>query len=224
MRGRTKVMIGAGAALVLLGGAAVIVGPGLYADWANDAAAQAPALEASAAPLGDTAALDGEWAVAPGSVAGYRVHEVLRGEEVTVTGRTEDVTGGVTVEGGRITAAEVTVDVESIATDEPPRDAYFRGNVMEVGTYPTATFAVTEPVPLTEGATDVDLPGELTVHGVTHDVVVPARVAADGDGVQVVGSVPVTFADYDVSAPSLGFVRVDEEGAVEFSLLLERAP
>lgn len=222
MRTRTKVLVGAGAAVVLVGGAAVVFGPGLYADWANRAAADAPAI-VSEAPLGDPAALDGAWTVAPGSFAGYRVHEVLRGEDVTVTGRTEDVSGTVTVDGGAVTEAAVEVDVASIATDEPPRDAYFRGTVMEVGTYPTATFEVTEPVALPAGGTDVDLTGDLTVHGVTREVEVAAQVAGTQAGARVVGSVPVMFADYDVAAPSLGFVRVDGEGAVEFSLELVRS-
>jgi hypothetical protein len=33
----------------------------------------------------------------------------------------------------------------------------------------------------------------------------------------------VTFADYGVTPPSLGFVSVDDHGAVEFSLRLERS-
>ncbi|MFE6967832.1 YceI family protein [Isoptericola sp. NPDC057653] len=223
MRRRTKVLVGVGAGLVVLGGAAVLVGPGLYADHVNRAAADVPTLASSDAPLGDPASLDGTWEVAAGSVAGYRVHEVLRGEDATVTGRTDQVTGQVTVEGGSLTAGTVRVDVASIHTDEPPRDAYFRGSVMEVGTFPTAEFTVTDPARLTAGTTEVDLTGRLTVHGVARDLEVPAQVAAGDGGVQVVGSVPVTFADYGVTPPSLGFVSVDDHGAVEFSLRLERS-
>ncbi|MEL7978235.1 YceI family protein [Isoptericola sp. F-RaC21] len=223
MRRRTKVLVGVGAGLVVLGGAVVLVGPGLYADHVNRAAAEVPALAATDAPLADPASLDGTWQVGTGSVAGYRVHEVLRGQDATVTGRTDQVTGRLVVEHGTLTSGKVEVDVASIHTDEPPRDAYFRGSVMEVGTFPTADFTVTDPVRLTAGTTEVDLAGRLTVHGVTRDVEVPAQVAADGDGVQVVGSVPVSFADYDVTPPSLGFVSVDDHGAVEFSVRLERS-
>ncbi|WP_245807012.1 YceI family protein [Krasilnikoviella flava] len=62
-----------------------------------------------------------------------------------------------------------------IVTDEPPRDAYFRGSVMQVGTFPAAELAVTDPVRLTAGATEVDLTGELTVHGVTRGVMAEAE-------------------------------------------------
>ena len=224
MRRGTKVAVGVGAAVVVIGGAAAIFGPGLYADWANSAAADAPTLEQSAVPLPDAEAAAGTWTVSDGSFAGYRVEEVLQGEDVTVTGRTEDVTGSVTVADGAITDATIEVDVASVATDEANRDAYFRDEAMEADEFPTATFELTEPAPIEEGATAVELTGDLTIHGVTQPATVQAEVAGDatsGDPVQVIGSVPVTFADFDVEAPSLGFVTVEDEGSIEFSLQLQ---
>lgn len=229
VRTAVKVAVGVGAAVVVGGTAAVVLGPGLYADWANSVADDAPTLTASEPALADVdgvADVDGDWVVASGSYAGYRVHEVLNGEDVTVTGRTDpaadDVTGTVTVADGAVTTAVIEVDVAQIATDQPPRDAYFRGNVMEVGTYPTASFELTEPVPLEAAGSDVDLTGDLTLRDVTREVTVTARLGVTDDGAQVVGSTPVEFADFGVEAPSLGFVEVEDAGAVEFSLELRR--
>ena len=224
MRRGTKVAVGVGAGLVVIGAAAVVFGPGLYADWANEAAADAPTLESSAVPLPDAEAAAGTWTIGDGSFAGYRVDEVLQGEDVTVTGRTEDVTGSITVADGAVSEASVEVDVASVATDEANRDAYFRDEAMEAHTYPTATFELTEPAPIEEGATTVELMGDLTIHGVTQPATVEAEVAGDattGDPVQVIGSVPITFSDFDVEAPSLGFVTVEDEGSIEFSLQLQ---
>ncbi|MFD2028581.1 YceI family protein [Promicromonospora aerolata] len=224
MRRGTKVAVGVGAGVVVIGAAAVVFGPGLYADWANEAAADAPTLESSAVPLPDAEAAAGTWTIGDGSFAGYRVDEVLQGEDVTVTGRTEDVTGSITVADGAVSEASVEVDVASVATDEANRDAYFRDEAMEAHTYPTATFELTEPAPIEEGATTVELMGDLTIHGVTQPATVEAEVAGDattGDPVQVIGSVPVTFSDFDVEAPSLGFVTVEDEGSIEFSLQLQ---
>lgn len=224
MRRGTKVAVGVGAAVVVVGAAALIIGPGLYADWANEAAADAPTLEQSAVPLPDAEAAAGTWTVSDGSFAGYRVEEVLQGNDVTVTGRTEDVTGSVTVADGTITDASIEVDVASVATDEAARDAYFRDQAMQAGEFPTATFELTEPAPIEEGATSVELTGDLTIHGVTQPATVEAEVAGDaasGDVVQVIGSVPITFADFGVEAPSLGFVTVEDEGSIEFSLQLQ---
>ncbi|WP_277213575.1 YceI family protein [Isoptericola croceus] len=227
MRTAVKVAIGVGAAVVVGGAAVVTVGPGLYADWANSLAADAPALTApeqvtDADALAD---VDGDWTVATGSYAGYRVHEVLRGQDVDVTGRTDpasdDVTGALTVAEGVVTAAEIEVDVARITTDQPPRDAYFRDSVMEVGTYPTASFELTDPVPLEAAGTDVALTGDLTLRDVTREVTVTAQFAVADGGAQVVGSVPVVFEEFGVEAPSLGFVEVEDTGSVEFSLELQ---
>lgn len=224
MRRGTKVAVGVGAAVVVVGAAAAIFGPGLYADWANDAAAEEPTLATSAAPLPDADAAAGTWTVSDGSFAGYRVDEVLQGNDVTVTGRTEEVTGSVTVADGSITVADIEVDVASVATDETARDAYFRDQAMQAGEFPTATFELTEPAPIEEGATAVELTGDLTIHGVTQPATVEAEVAGDatsGDPVQVIGSVPITFADFGVEAPDLGFVTVEDAGSIEFSLQLQ---
>nr|WP_245542796.1 hypothetical protein [Pseudoclavibacter soli] len=37
------------------------------------------------------------------------------------------------------------------------------------------------------------------------------------------GSIPITFADFGVTAPSLGFVSVEDHGEVEFLLNLAQA-
>ncbi len=42
------------------------------------------------------------------------------------------------------------------------------------------------------------------------------QIGLDGDGVAVSGTVPITFSDFGVQAPDLGFVKVDDAGAVEF--------
>lgn len=218
---RTKVITGAGVGVVVLA-AGLVVGPRLYADAENRQVDAAPTLTtaAEAASTAAPAATDGTWTVGEGSFAGYRVDEVLSGNDITVTGRTEEVTGTLTVADSTLTEATVEVDMASIATDQARRDDYFRDTALQVATYPTATFTLTEPVELTEGATSAQLVGELTIRDVTQPVTVDAQIAATGDAVQVVGSVPVTFADYGVEAPNLGFVSVEDTGAVEFDLRL----
>ena len=207
--------------MVVVGGAAAIFGPGWYADRAEDAAADEPSLNASAAPA-DGADSNGTWTVSDGSYAGYRLDEVLQGEDVTVTGRTEDVTGQVTIADSEVTEASVEVKVATIATDSGNRDGYFRDNAIEAEKFPTATFELTEPAALADGATEVQLVGDLTVHGETKSVTVDAEVGGDANALQVVGSVPITFADFGVEAPNLGFVKVEDTGSVEFSLDLAK--
>ena len=158
-----------------------------------------------------------------GSTAGYRVHEVLNGADVAVAGTTPEVTGSVVITGGDLASAHVDVDVASIATGKSQRDAYFRGNVVHVDQNPTATFTVDQPVDVPELSgtpVTVPVPGRMTLAGVTKPVTADLSVVRTATGVDLSGSVPVAFGDYGVEAPSLGFVKVDDQGAVEFLLHL----
>lgn len=235
MQKRTKIITASIVAGVLvLGATAAIAGPIVYRDLIVGEADAAPSVtvrpsEASAADdSGTPADLSGEWVVADGSFAGYRVDEVLNGTDVTVTGRTEQVTGELAVDGLTLTAASFTVDVASIATDSGNRDDYFRSNAMRVDQYPTASFVLTESITVDTAPTagevqQVTATGELELAGVTRAVTVELEAVLNGAGGQVAGSIPITFADFGVEAPDLGFVSVEPDGFVEFSLALERA-
>jgi polyisoprenoid-binding protein YceI len=218
MSRRAWVLLGIPVVLVL----GLVFGPLVYAAVEGDAPA-AETVQAQPEDAELSADTDGTWTVSDGSTAGYRVNEVLNGADVTVAGTTEEVTGSVVVEDGALTTADVTVDVAGIATDNGRRDAYFRDSVMDVGQYPTATVVVTGPVDLPElTGTPVTVPvtGELTLAGETRQVDVDLAVVRTPDGVDVSGAIPMTFADFGIEAPNLGFVRVEDHGSIEFLLRL----
>lgn len=201
--------------------AAVAIGTRVYTSNENAKASATPTVAATRAPSTvDTADLAGAWTIGSGSQAGYRVHEVLNGSDVTVTGRTDRVTGNATVDGSAITAATVTVQVADIATDSAQRDAYFRDSAMDAAAFPTATFTLTDPIadalPSGTATKKVEATGTLELHGQRKPVTATLEIGLNGDGVDISGSVPVTFSDYGVQAPDLGFVKVDDAGAVEF--------
>ena len=216
---RTWIIAGTVVGVVAVG---AVAGPLVYAALQEDAPpATTVQAQDSDAPLTDVT--DGTWTIGAGSSAGYRVDEVLNGDDVTVAGTTDQVTGSLVVSGGDLQSAEVDVDMASVATDSGRRDSYFRDNVIDVAANPTATFAVTQAVDLPElTGTPVTVPvaGELSVHGVTQQVTVDLSVVRTAQGVEASGSIPVTFADYDVTPPDLGFVSVEDTGSVEFFLVL----
>ncbi len=215
-------------ALVVLAGI-VWGGTAIYAKVRNDRAPEALGLSTpSAGATGQEAPavedLAGTWTVADGSQAGYRVDEVLNGQDVTVVGRTSDVDGSVTIDGTDLTAADVTVSMTTITTDSGSRDGQFL-DILKTDEFPAATFTLTEPVDIAavaDGVASVQATGDLTVAGVTQEVVVDLDAQTTAGGVEVSGSIPVTFSDYDISAPDLGFVKVEDAGAVEMLLTLMR--
>jgi polyisoprenoid-binding protein YceI len=92
--------------------------------------------------------------------------------------------------------------------------------------YPTSTFKLTQPVALPADATggtpfDVTLHGDLTLHGVTKTVDIPAKAQLNGSQIQVVGSLSFPFSDYQINAPNIGgFVAVQDQGTLEFQVNL----
>jgi len=225
-----------GAVAVLAVGA--IAGPLVYAATQEDAApARTVEAQPSSAPTSGAAAsetsvapvagdpVDGTWTISPGSSAGYRVDEVLNGADVTVAGTTDQVSGQLQIAGGDVMGGEVVVDMASVTTDSDRRDSYFRDNVMDVAANPTGTFRFTTPVDLPEltgQPVTVPVAGEMTLAGVTQPVQTQLSVVRTATGVEASGSVPITFSDFGVDAPNLGFVSVEDSGAVEFFVVLQQ--
>jgi polyisoprenoid-binding protein YceI len=171
----------------------------------------------------------GTWNVTSDSEAGYRVRERLANlaAESDAIGRTSDVTGSITVEangdGARLTSGTLTVDTTTIASDEDRRDNRLRSEGLQTDQFPTATFAVTAPIDvpaaaLAGTAADLTLTGDLSLHGVTRSVEIPARAQLVGNTMQVAGSLTFALSDFGISPPNVGgfILSIAEEGTLEF--------
>lgn len=179
----------------------------------------------AAGPAGDAA---GTWSATAESEVGYRVKEILFGVDTEGVGRTNDVTGSLTIDGTKVSAAEFVVDVASIASDEARRDSQFRGRIMSTDEFPTATFTLTEPIELGVGSADgttVDAvaTGELTLRGVTNAVTFDVSAKQEDGRIGVLGNIPVVFADYEIANPSVGGITTEDNGQLEFVLVFEPA-
>ena len=191
----------------------------------------AAAAAASTSPVASHTAAEqaGTWNVSTGSLVGYRVKEILFGQTNVAVGRTGDITGSITVDGTKVTAGSFTVDMTTVTSDESRRDGQFNGRIMETGTYPTATFKLTQPIDLgsipAEGVQKTyRATGELTLHGVTKTVVFEVTARHTASDIEVAGSIPITFADYNIGNPSFGgVVTTEDNGILEFSLNFSQA-
>ena len=171
----------------------------------------------------DSGSIDGSWEVTDGSEAGWRATEVLFGQTNEAAGRTEDVTGTLVIEGTTATAISVEVDLTTVTSDEERRDGQVQDRILETASFPTAFFEVTEPVDFGEVPADleevtVSATGEMTIHGVTQVITVDLNARRNGGKIEVTGTIPVTWADYDISDPSGGPAQVEDSGEIEFAL------
>jgi polyisoprenoid-binding protein YceI len=188
-----------------------------------------PAGSASANPAAG-AGVSGSWTVGPGSVAGYRVNEVLLGQNTTAVGRTSSVTGHLTLAGSTATAASFAVPMATVHSDKSQRDAQFDGRIMDVARYPTGTFTLTSPIslaplPATGTVRGYTAHGKLTLHGVTREVTFTLTAERTASGtLKVAGDIPVLFSDYNIANPSFaGFVTTQDHGLLEFLLVFVRS-
>jgi polyisoprenoid-binding protein YceI len=175
-----------------------------------------------------TDTVDGTWTVASGE-AGYRVPEILQGQETEGVGRTTAVTGSVTIAGTQATAASFEFDLTQLKSDSDRRDGQVQGRILETAQFPKATFALTAPidfgaVPAEGEQVSVKASGDLTLHGVTKAVTVDMQARLQGGQIQVLGSLPITFADWDIENPSVKpFVEVGETGNIEWVVSLAKS-
>ena len=166
--------------------------------------------------------LDGAWKVTTGSQAGYRVKEILFGQNNEAVGRTTAVTGDATIAGSKVSAATVTVDLTKVSSDKDRRDGQFQGRIMDTSSYPTATFKLTQAIdlPSTTGRVSTKANGDLTARGVTKPAVADLQAERSGNTIRVSGSIPVTFATWNIPNPSLGPISTEDKGLIEFLLVL----
>ena len=192
------------------------------------ASATAAASSAPAATSDGTVA--GTWKISTGQ-AGYRVTEKLADlpAESEAVGRTNKVTGSITLATSgsttTLTAGSIDVDTTSITSDEDRRDNRLRNEGLETDTFPTATFKLTKSVEIPAAAiagtaAKLTLTGDLTLHGVTKSVEIPAEARLVDGTIQVLGSLDFPLSDYAIVAPNIGgfIVSISDNGTLEFQV------
>ena len=224
-------LVGAAAAVVVLavGGTFlyihVISGPTpapLSLKSASGSSSPASAGESAATSVGGT------WKITTGSVVGYRVKEVLFGQNHVAVGRTSTITGHLTISGTTVTAAAFTVQMATIKSDESERDVQFRGRIMDTAAYPTGTLTLTKPIalgtlPAVGLVKDYTAVANLTLHGQTRAVTFPLSAERTASEIEVSGSIPILFSNWDIPNPSFtGFVTTQNHGVLEFLLKFAR--
>jgi polyisoprenoid-binding protein YceI len=202
----------------------VVVGPLVFFHLVEGGSAPRLALPAASGPVAP-GPVSGTWKVGPGSLAGYRVDEILFGQSHTAVGRTDKVTGGIVISGPEVTAGEFRVDMTSLSSDQRSRDVQFNGYIMETYRYRYATFRLTRPIvigTIPQQGQPVRLPatGDLTLRGVTRPVNFTVSAERVPGGIDVAAEIPVTFSRWRIPNPSFVVAKVGNSGSVEVLIRL----
>jgi polyisoprenoid-binding protein YceI len=147
-----------------------------------------------------------------------------------------DFTGQVEITPDTITPASLRLVVKAASLHETgadftePQKQIINKELKEIvllpDQYPDITFQSTNVTakPSGAGRYEVKIDGNLTLHGVTHRVTIPAVVTLNGDTLRAVGEFSIDRDDYKVKATSAfhGFVRVDDDVKFEFDIVGRR--
>jgi polyisoprenoid-binding protein YceI len=185
-------------------------------------------------PASTATGTDGTWTVKPGDTqnfVGYRVTEKLFANisQSEATGRTDNVTASMKIAGTTVSDVTVAADLRDLTSDNNFRDGRIKSEGLESDKFPEAKFVLTSPITLdavpTAGQTlKTQATGDFTLHGVTQRVTLSLDGRWDGKQVQVVGSLPVKFSDYGITAPTAPAVAsVDDHGEMELQLFFSKS-
>lgn len=99
------------------------------------------------------------------------------------------------------------------------------GIVLESAKYPTITFHSTGVTgAMKNGAFDIKIAGDITLHGVTRHITIPATVTLNGDTLNAKGKFELDRSDFGVKATSAfhGWVRVKDRLTFTFDMNARR--
>jgi polyisoprenoid-binding protein YceI len=233
-------MAGARKGLVWVGGGLLVVVVAFVAVYFaffrgdNKAPVSLSTSDASKASVGDPA---GTWQVVKGdnTFAGYRVREKLAKfpAQTDAIGQTHDVTGSMkvqrTAEGYTISELQMDANLQTLKSNEDKRDQKIRTIGLQTDQYPKATFVGSRPIEVPAAAiagqqTQMNVEGDLTVHGVTKRVTIPVQAKVVGNQIEVVGSLTFPMSDYSIEPPSIPpIIQVEPQGTMEFKVRMAKA-
>jgi len=245
-------MIGAAAAVLVIvlfvGGAYVYFFSGLRTtprSLAITSPQAAPTSPSSAtpstpsSPAPGTSGLAGSWTVGSGSQAGYRVSEQFAGQSSTheAVARTSSIAGGFTAQqassGYQLSGLKIVVRLTGLQSVDQvvgfnvtQRDRIVQSS-LSAQQYPEAMFqasSVTVPAAIASGQTvTLQVPGQLTIHGTTRDVVAGVQAHTTAAGLEAAGSIEITMTDYGVNPPQVPITTVQPRATIEFQIELAKA-
>lgn len=111
----------------------------------------------------------------------------------------------------RLVKADLKVPLGTLKTGIDLRDEHMKNKYLDVGKFPDATFHAAD-VKLPAGGIpkEMDVPGSLTIHGVTKQITAPVTLSRDGQTLTGETEFEVKLSDYGIDIPSFMGVTVAE--------------
>jgi polyisoprenoid-binding protein YceI len=123
----------------------------------------------------------------------------------------------------RIRADSLTVTDKVSDSDRQTIEKTMRDEVLETGKYADITFKSTkiEATKTPDGLYQARIWGDLTLHGVTHNIVINSQLTFDGKSLRARGEFSLKMTEYSIKPPSVagGTIKVKDTLKFNFNIL-----
>ena len=140
-------------------------------------------------------------------------------------GKTGDVTGAIVADPANPPAAsvQIAINIDTLDTGNSLRNKEMRERYLETNKFGTATFksvSVSGPASITANQpADINVTGDLTLHGVTRRMTIPVRVVLLPDRIHATTSFKIHMPDFGISVPHNILVTVNDEVPVRLDVM-----
>ncbi|HEY9481090.1 MAG TPA: YceI family protein [Candidatus Paceibacterota bacterium] len=163
-----------------------------------------------------------------GSLAEFRMNELLNGKPKLVIGTTTQIAGEISVDDSGIKFGELRLDAKTLHTDNSNRNGAMQRLILRTGTEgnefvlfnPSQGFA--GPVALGTPVS-FDLSGDLTISGVTKPTTFHVTMTVTDEKVTGMATTTIKRSDFGLTIPNIPFVAsVDESFPVSVTIEADR--
>src|SRR5258708_24674776 len=140
-------------------------------------------------------------------------------------GKTSDVSGTIVADPANAAASsvQVTINIDSLDTGNGLRNKEMRERYLETTKFGTATFksvSVTGPASIAPNQpADINVIGDMTLHGVTRRMTIPVRVVLIPDGrIHATTNFKIHMPDFGISVPHNILVTVNDDVPVRLDV------
>jgi len=185
-------------------------------------------------PEAEALASGPHYAVVPErSEAAYRAREtfVSRGVLSDAVGTTRAITGDLQLDADGIPRGRIvsmSIDLRTLTSDQPRRDAFVRSNTLKTDQFPFAEFHSAEsagPASYRPGdEVTFQIPGLMTIRSQERPIVWDARVRLDGSRLMGSASSRIRLTDFGLEPPRLAVLSVEDDMTLQIDIVAERVP
>lgn len=147
-----------------------------------------------------------------GSIAEFRIYELLRGNPFTVVGTTTQIAGDLAIGNEGVRFGEIRINARTFKTDSQSRDGTIARAILR-SENPANEVIVFRPTSVSggedfaeTGSSTLSVSGDLTISGVTKPATFVVSMRMEGGAITGTASAQLKRSDFNLIVPNLDFI------------------